>query len=222
VCVCLFRLLTSVLGSDYPDLLTFYSSHFAISLGVSRYADIVIFLPLSKNPCILLGELLSDKKMCYYRYHYYSRCNHQELLLFRFCDRATELDPDESPSDGAKTQRESVEEGASHTTLATQNNPSLAQTSLITTQPGGAGTPGSDQHDPSFKGYQQRPHDSHHYSSHPYQSTSPRVALTPDSGIVTTNSERFPCIMHSSSNMANTVSIHTSSCLLLEHRLTCC
>ena len=175
-------------GSDYLDLLTFYSSHFAITLAISMLASLSFSLH-RKKPCILLGELLSGKKMCYYRYHYYSRCNHQELYLFRFCDRATKLDPEESPSDDTKSPRESIEEGASHATLATQNNPSLAQTPLITTQAGGAGIPGSVQHDPSFKDYHQRPHHTHHYRSPPYQSTS--------------------------SNMASTVSISTSLCLLL-------
>lgn len=29
--------------------------------------------------------------MCYYRYHYYSQCAHEELYCFRFCDQAEDL-----------------------------------------------------------------------------------------------------------------------------------
>lgn len=92
--------------------------------------------------------------MCKYRYHYYSQCQHQELLCFELCERAgTSLNDADQVGEGTLLERTTGDQGDHTDTPPLSDIRDLSSTitpangSFIAPQQVAAGT---IHHDPSF------------------------------------------------------------------------
>lgn len=99
--------------------------------------------------------------MCKYRYHYYSQCQHQELLCFKLCERAepllkeTKVAGQDIALEGANGDQDD-QAGTSKLFNTNYSSPAItsANSPFVAPQQIEAG---AIHHDPSFARHQQQP-----------------------------------------------------------------